>query len=288
MATNFNVTQLTQQTGTADTTTILYGAALSGTEDTGLSVAVLFNSPSLTGTPTVAGYLTSALAASTYLTQANAGTTYLTQANASSTYATITNLNLKAPIASPTFTGTVVISTVTLSGGTIDNTVIGGTTAAAGKFSTIGATGLITPSTTVGIKGTTLADNAQAGSVGEFITSTSSATSIANATTTAPTSITLTAGDWDVWQTTVFTPAGSTILTACYVGVSTSSSSLNGAGTYVQSGNVSGVAGTGQAWSSPVVRVNIAAGATYYGVVNAAFATSTCTATVVMNARRVR
>ncbi len=40
---------------------------------------------------------------------------------------------------------------------------IEGTTPAAGSFTTLGATGLITPSTTNGIKGTTAADNANAG-----------------------------------------------------------------------------------------------------------------------------
>ena len=49
--------------------------------------------------------LSQANAASTYLTQANAALVYLTQSDAGLTYATITNLNLKANIASPTFTG---------------------------------------------------------------------------------------------------------------------------------------------------------------------------------------
>ena len=44
-----------------------------------------------------------------YLPITTAASTYLTITNAASTYATITNLNLKANIASPTFTGTVVL-----------------------------------------------------------------------------------------------------------------------------------------------------------------------------------
>lgn len=43
------------------------------------------------------------------LSTAAAASTYLMQSNAASTYATITNLALKAPLASPTFTGTVTI-----------------------------------------------------------------------------------------------------------------------------------------------------------------------------------
>jgi hypothetical protein len=58
--------------------------------------------------------LDSTTASSTYLTQANASSTYLTQANASSTY---------APIASPTFTGTVGGITKLMVGlGNVDNT----------------------------------------------------------------------------------------------------------------------------------------------------------------------
>ncbi|NDB58662.1 hypothetical protein EB001_09470 [bacterium] len=58
--------------------------------------------------------LDSSTAASTYLTQSNASSTYLTQTNASTTY---------APIASPTFTGTVGGITKSMVGlGNVDNT----------------------------------------------------------------------------------------------------------------------------------------------------------------------
>lgn len=58
--------------------------------------------------------LDSSTASSTYLTQSNASSTYLTQSNASSTY---------APIASPTFTGTVGGITKSMVGlGNVDNT----------------------------------------------------------------------------------------------------------------------------------------------------------------------
>lgn len=80
---NQNVTQLPQQTSSADTSSLLY-AVTGGSTDTGLPLSVLFTSPNLTGTPTVAGYLSITTAASTY--------------------ATITNLNLKAPLLSPTLT----------------------------------------------------------------------------------------------------------------------------------------------------------------------------------------
>jgi hypothetical protein len=54
-----------------------------------------------------------------------ASSTYLASATAATTYATITNDNLKAPLASPTFTGTVVLPAVTAGGSIVpatDNT----------------------------------------------------------------------------------------------------------------------------------------------------------------------
>jgi len=68
--------------------------------------------------------LNSTTAASTYLTQTNASSTYLTQTNASSTYLTQTNASSTyAPIASPTFTGTVSgISKSMVGLGNVDNT----------------------------------------------------------------------------------------------------------------------------------------------------------------------
>lgn len=70
-------------------------------------------------------------------------------------------------VLSPTGTGVVTISPATA--GAMNNMAVGGTTPLAGNFTTLGATGLFTPSTTNGIKGTTAADSANAGSVGEII-----------------------------------------------------------------------------------------------------------------------
>jgi hypothetical protein len=78
--------------------------------------AALGDDPNYATTITTAlgNKLDSSTAASTYLTQTNASSTYLTQTNASSTY---------APIASPTFTGTVAGITKTMVGlSNVDNT----------------------------------------------------------------------------------------------------------------------------------------------------------------------
>jgi hypothetical protein len=64
---NQNVFQLTQQSGTANTTSVLYAGVTGTTPDTGLPINVLFNSPTITGSPTIAGYLSITTAASTYV-----------------------------------------------------------------------------------------------------------------------------------------------------------------------------------------------------------------------------
>lgn len=79
----------------------------------------------------------------------------------------------------------------------------GGTVA--GNLAVIGdlsMTGLIQPSTTKGIKGTVVADNAQAGSVGEHLEATvpfGSALSIGTGVPTNVVGLNLTPGDWDVY-----------------------------------------------------------------------------------------
>lgn len=270
---------------TLDSTSQLY--AVTGTSgsftDTRLPIAVLLNNLVLTGTPTVPGYLTSALAASTYLTSATAATTYLTQTNAASTYltqttatstyltistaastyATITNLALKAPLASPNFSGTI--------------------TAVAATF-----TGLITPSTTVGIKGTAVADSAQAGSIGEYITATGTAVSLTSGVTANVISISLTAGDWDVWGSSALNPAGTTIFTNGSLAVSTTSVTSPAAPFYTFVGGVTYSVANAPTMIAPTQRINVSTTTTVFLVTQAVFTTSTMTITGVLSARRRR
>lgn len=94
------------------------------------------------------------------------------------------------------------------SGAVLSNVTINGATITG---ATLTATGAITPSQTVGIVGTTTNNNVQAGSVGEYVSSTvlsASAVSLTNNTIADITSIALTAGDWDVWGTVVYGPYG--------------------------------------------------------------------------------
>jgi hypothetical protein len=174
----------------------------------------------------------------------------------------------------------------TIGGGTIDNATIGATAASTGKFTTLAASGLITPSSTNGIKGTATNDSANAGSVGEIIANSSTGTSLTSGTTASSTSISLTAGDWDVEATNAFVPAGTTVMLGQLTGVNTSIA-LGATGTY-QSIAFTSSQGSGSAVASPVTRISLSTTTTVFAIVNATFTTSTCTVNGFIRARRVR
>ncbi|AQW32724.1 hypothetical protein ACJBUE_22445 (plasmid) [Ralstonia syzygii subsp. celebesensis] len=178
-------------------------------------------------------------------------------------------------------------STATISGGTINGTSVGATTASTGRFTTVQATSLITPSSTSGIVGTSTNDNAVSGSWGEYASNSTSGTSLTSSTSANCTSISLTAGDWDVSGTVFFSPAGSTTISSINAGVSTTSGTLP-----AQSGLASLYAtlttGNGQSMMAPISRVSIASTTTVYMVGQSTFGTSTMTCNGFIRARRVR
>jgi hypothetical protein len=223
-----------------------------------------------------------------------------------------------AQLASPTFTGS-----VTIPGGSITNTSISGST---GSFTTLAAsstvsgagfttllspyallasptftgtvttaaltaTGAITPSQTAGIVGTTTNNNANVGSVGEVAASvvTSPGSSIANNTASNITSISLTAGDWDVWGNIYLVPAGSTVVTQQRGTITTTSATI---GTYGDPGSflspITLPAGNALTESIGPVRLSLASTTTVYLVQQTTFTTSTCTAFGQISARRRR
>lgn len=124
-----------------------------------------------------------------------------------------------APLASPTFTGSVVIP-----GGTINATTIGATTASTGAFTTLAASGLITPTSNIGIKGTSTIDNAAAGSIGEYVVSNVSV-AVSTGVATNITTISLSAGDWDINGVVGYNNATASA-TQLGAGVSTTSATL--------------------------------------------------------------
>jgi len=65
-----------------------------------------------------------------------------------------TQIDAKAPIASPTFTGTVTIPTADINAGSIDGTAIGASSASTGAFTTLTATGLTVDTDTLYVDST--------------------------------------------------------------------------------------------------------------------------------------
>lgn len=148
--------------------------------------------------------------------------------------------------------------------------------------------GSITPSQTGGIIGTTTNNNANAGSVGEYASNTTTGTSVTTLVPFNATSISLTAGDWDVTGVIKWNPAGSTIIAQTVVGISTTSATLGTTGTFTSSPAIANNAGAGYAAASPVVRISLASTTTVFLVGNANFSTSTLTADGFIRVRRIR
>jgi hypothetical protein len=171
-----------------------------------------------------------------------------------------------AMTASPTFTGTVTVANLT-------------------------ATGPITPSQTAGIVGTTTNNNANAGSVGEYISAavgSGSAVSLTTATPTNITSISLTAGDWDVWGATAYiVSAAATQLEGA---VNTTSATIPGIATGFGQSNltVNTAILTNNTLSLAPSRISLSATTTVYLVAQSTFATGTVSAYGFIGARRVR
>jgi len=184
------------------------------------------------------------------------------------------------------------------------NGTVGATTPAAGAFTsitastTLGVTGAITPSQTAGIVGTTTNNNANAGSIGEVISSSvavGSAVSITTATTATSgktvTSISLTAGDWDIFGTIGINLTAGTKFTVIAGGINTVTNELNalyeeqllinyGAGGLVPLNT--------QTYQIPTTRVSIASTTTYYLIAYAQFTVNTATGYGRITARRRR
>jgi hypothetical protein len=127
-------------------------------------------------------------------------------------------------------------------------------------------TGALTPSTTAGIVGTTAGDNANAGSVGEVISVITNASgSMTSGTATTLTSITLTAGDWDVSGALAFNYGTGTTATTIYGKITTTAgafSLLLDGSTFVFVGATT--ISSGFCANVPTTRINITTTTTVY------------------------
>lgn len=150
-------------------------------------------------------------------------------------------------------------------------------------------------STTAEVIGTGTNDNADAGSVGEFISSVvapAGAIALANAVSANVTSISLSAGDWDVWGNVGFTGNVLTAVVGCLGWTSTISATAPDS--YLSCEMVYPVASTIFAangvlgFTVPYARYSLAAPTTVYLSVHSTFGVNTCSGYGAIYARRAR
>jgi len=199
-------------------------------------------------------------------------------ANVATFLATPSSANLAAAVTDETGSGALVFATSP----TFVTPILGAASATS-----------ITFSSTSGIIGTTTNNNAAAGSVGELIESqilVGSAVALTTATPANITSISLTAGDWDVWGNVWFNPAGTTVVTIIQGAINTVSASLPTAPGMGARERLALSFTTGQAQSMFVgqISISLAATTTIYLVAQSTFSTSTLDGYGYIGARRVR
>jgi len=152
----------------------------------------------------------------------------------------------------------------------------------------------LTFSSTSEIIGTTTNNNAAAGSVGEFVSSVianASAVSLSNNTSRTVTSISLTAGDWDLHGNISLNGGATTLLQYSSGNINTADNIGDPSLWNGPSLGVTGVAVFAEnqyGYQVPYTRISLSGTTTVYLVVIAGFTTSTCTASGGIFARRVR
>jgi hypothetical protein len=143
------------------------------------------------------------------------------------------------------------------------------------------------------IQGVTGSSSAGAGKVGQYVTASlaaASAINLANATPTNVTSISLTAGDWDVWGIIDVVPAATTVINSIQAGISTSTGAFGAQDTSAVTpcGGLTSLTLPLASGLTPTVRVSLAATTTVYLVAADTITTSTATVYGSIFARRRR
>jgi hypothetical protein len=177
------------------------------------------------------------------------------------------------------------INTPIISGGTINNATVGITTPLAGKFTTLQATSSITPAYPAGIVGNVTGSAVTAGGVGEPLTATGSAVAATSATLGNVTSLSLTAGDWDVGCTLQTNPAGTTTTQGLNFGLTTTSGAQAVFPNVILQ-PVSFPAGAGYDGVCPIRMINVSTTTTVYLTAATTFSVSTLTHSGFIWARR--
>lgn len=147
------------------------------------------------------------------------------------------------------------------------------------------ATSVTFSPTTGGIVGTATNDNAGSGFVGQVVSSVvayASSISLSNGVDANITSISLSAGDWDIYGNANFAISG---IAACYVWISATSATIPDASLFSQVTNASAV---GVGINAPFFRASLSTTTTIYLSVDASFGSGTVTACGGISARRAR
>lgn len=201
-------------------------------------------------------------------------------------------------IAKDVFVGGTVHGGVAATSGSVDGTTVGATTPSTGAFTTLSATGntsvvaltatgAITPSQTAGIVGTTTNNNANSGSVGEFVTATGTNVPLTNNVAANIISISVNPGDWDIDGAVEFDANATTNITGVIAGINTSSGVLPNS-PFKASILANLVTGGAASIVVPTTRISVSSLTTIYLVGQCSFNTSTATATGFIRARRIR
>lgn len=148
----------------------------------------------------------------------------------------------------------------------------------------------LTFSSTSGYIGTTTNNNAAAGSVGEFLNATSAGGTLTSTVTSNITSVSLTAGDWDVCGTVILSLQGGTTSTLQRCGISSTSATYGtiGAENNTIITNTSLLGAISLVFNLGPMRFSLGSTTTVYLLGSATFAVSGIDYSGFIGARRVR
>ena len=173
---------------------------------------------------------------------------------------------------------------------TATGTITGATVSGAISGTTISASSTITPSQTSGIVGTTTNNNANAGSVGEFVSAvlaSGSAISLTNVTPANVVSVSLTAGDWDCQgQVSHTMSVGGSFVVANITTTTASVTNSNNGGYAAYQTNAATV--LAYTLNTGRLRLSLASTTTVFLVAESSFGSGTSTAYGFLSCRRVR
>lgn len=293
---NKKLTDFTTQ-AVLNTSTRLYGVPYSGLNafvDTQVPITVLFDNTALTGTTTAGTISATTITAGGVPVVTTTGSQTLTNKTLTApVISTITNTGtLTLPTSTDTLVGRATTDTLTnktLTSPTINAGALSGTFSGGHTYSgAVAFTSTITPSQTAGIVGTTTNNNANAGSVGEFVSQQVTGGAITSGVITNLTSISLTAGDWEVDGFADYLPGVGCTAAQSIVCTNSTSAALQAVGRTVFPGVAIAGAGGEVTLVAPTLRYSLTATTTIFLVGFIVYSGGTLTYTGAIRARRVR